>query len=107
TPAFPSTTSWRWCISFTTNTTFVPGPPSASSGRPSSIVTSRVFTAKLAPLCNSVPNATRHQGSHSLKHSLIRQHKTQGGNENERSSPHSEGSIRSKGIWDTRKVNNH
>jgi hypothetical protein len=25
-------------------------------------VTSRVFTAKLAPSCSSVPNATKHQG---------------------------------------------
>jgi hypothetical protein len=29
-------------------------------------------TPKLAPLCNSVPNATKQQRSHSLKHSAIR-----------------------------------
>jgi hypothetical protein len=71
---FPRTTSWRWCISFTTNTTFARRPPSASSGKPSSTVTYRVYTPKLAPSCSFVPNATRQQGSCHLKRSTIRQH---------------------------------
>jgi hypothetical protein len=70
-------------------------------------VTYRVCTPKLAPSCSSVPNATKHQGSRNLKRSLIRQHKAQGGNENERSRAHSEGSIQPKDSGIRRQANHH
>jgi len=46
---------------------FRPRPPSASSGKPSSIATSHASTPKLVPLCNSVANAPGQQGSQSLE----------------------------------------
>jgi hypothetical protein len=75
--------------------------------RPSSIVTSRASTLKPAPSCSSAPNATKQQGSQSLKGSAIREHETQGKSLDESSLRRTKDEKQGEDAWGSLKEKSH
>jgi hypothetical protein len=71
------------------------------------IVTSHASTPKLAPSCNSVPNATTPQGSQGHKRSAIRQHETQGGSRGKRSQRKTKDEEQGEDAWESPKEKLH